>query len=133
MNDIPSVTEYFTFILYDDDTMLFGTIAYSRPALPNDHNILINGELFKVNQLDANRLSLNVNKTKYMIFQNSQKDISNFSLNLILNHGEIEKVGTFNFLWIIRDVNVHWKPHIETVACKLAKLLATSYPKDIVL
>ena len=71
--------------------------------------------------LVANRLSLNVNKTKYMTFHNSQKDISNVSLNLNLNHGKIEKVSTFNFLGIILDENIHWKPHIENVACKQAK------------
>ena len=100
MNDIPSATEYFTFILCADDTTLFGTMTYSFPALPHEHNISINGELLKVNDwLVANRLSLNINKTKYTIFLNSQKDISNFSRNLILNHGEfIEKVSTFNFL-----------------------------------
>ena len=85
MNDILSATEYFTFILYADDTTLFNIIAYSLPVLPNEHNILINGaflrhlingELLKVNDwLVANRLSLNVNKTKYMIFHNSQKDM----------------------------------------------------------
>ena len=98
-------------------------MVYSLPALPNEHNILtINGELLGVNDwLVANRLSLNVNKTKCMIFHNSQKYISNFSLNLILTHGEIEKVCTFNFLGIILDENIHWKPHIENVACKLAK------------
>ena len=122
MNDIPSATEYSTFILYADDTTLFSTMAYSHPALSHEHNILINGELLKVNDwLVANRLSLNVNKTKYMLFHNSQKDISNFSLNLNLNHGEIEKVSTFNFLGIILDENIHWKPRIENVACKLAK------------
>ena len=115
-------TEYFTFFLYADDTTLFSTIAYSLLALPNQLNVLINGELLKDNDwLVANRLPLSVNKTKYMIFHNSQKDISNFSLNLILNDGEIEKVSTFNFLWIILDENIHWKPHIENVACKLAK------------
>ena len=77
MNGIHSATEYFTFILYADDTTLFSTMAYSLPALPHEHDILINGELVKVNDwLVANRLSLNVNKTKYMIFHNSQKDIS---------------------------------------------------------
>ena len=101
-------------------------MAYSLPALSYEHNILINGELLKVNDwLVANRLSLNVNKTKYMIFHNSQKDTSNFTLNLILNHGEIEKVGTFNFLGIILDENIHWKPHIENVARKLAILRCT--------
>ena len=56
-----------------------------------------------------------------MICHNSQKDISNFSLNLILNHGEIENFSTFNFLGIILDKDIHWKPHIENVACKVAK------------
>ena len=122
MNDIPSANEYFTFILYADDTTLFRTMTYSPPALPHEHNILINGEHHKVNDwLVANRLSLNVDKTKYMIFHNSQKEISNFSLNLISNHGEIEKVSTFNFLGIILEENIQWKPHIEYVACRLAK------------
>ena len=122
MNDITSAIEYFTFILYADDTTLFSTMTFYLPALPNEHNILINGELIKVNGwLVANRLSLNVNKTKYMIFHNSQKDISNFSLNLTLNHGEIEKVSTFNFLGVILHENIYWKPHIENVACKVAK------------
>ena len=94
MNDITSATEYFTFMLYADDTTLFSTMACCLPALPNEHNILINGERLKVNDwLVANRLSLNVNKTKCMIFHKSRKDISNFSLNLILNRGEIEKLA----------------------------------------
>ena len=96
--------------------------SYLLPILPNEHNISINGELLKVNDwLVTNRLSLNVNKTKCMIFHNSQKDISNFSLNLILNHGEIEKVSPLNFLGVILHENIHWMPHIENVACKLAK------------
>ena len=122
MNDFPPVTEYFTFILCADDTTLFSTMSYSLPALPNEHNISIGGELIKVNDwLLANRLSLNVDKTKYMTFQNSQKDISNLSLNLILNHGVIEKVSMFNFLGIILDENINGKTHIETVTGKLAK------------
>ena len=92
MNHIPSATQYFTFILYADDTTLFSTMSYSLPALPNEHNVLINGEFLKVNNwLVAMRLSLNVNKTKYLIFHISQKDTNNFYLNLILNHWEIGK------------------------------------------
>ena len=43
------------------------------------------------------------------------------TVNLILNHGEIEKVSTCNFLGIVLDDNINWKPHIENFACKLAK------------
>ena len=116
-----------TLLSYADDTTLFSIMSYSLQALPNKNSILINGELLKVNNwLVANRLSSNVNETKYMIFHNSQNYKSNFSLNLILNHGEIEKFSTFNFLGIIRDENIHWKLHIETVACKQANTAVCS-------
>ena len=48
MNDIPSATENFTFILYADDTTSFMAMLYSLQALPNQHNMLINGELIKL-------------------------------------------------------------------------------------
>ena len=64
LNDITSASEYFTFILYTDDTTLFSTMTYSFPALPNAHNGL------KVNDSHVSiRLSLNANKRKYMIFR----------------------------------------------------------------
>ena len=70
LNDITSASEYFTFILYADETTLFSTTTYSFPALPNDHNGLMNGELLKVNDSHVSiRLSLNANKTKYMVFR----------------------------------------------------------------
>ena len=74
LNDITSASEYFYFILYADDTTLFGTMPYSLPALPNEHNALINGELFKVNDSHVSILSsLNAYKTKNMIFRSSKK------------------------------------------------------------
>ena len=79
LNDITSASEYFSFILYADDTTLFSTMPYSLPALQNEHNVSINGELFQVNDSHVSiRLSLNANKTKYMIFHRSKKDITYF-------------------------------------------------------
>ena len=74
MNDITSASEYVIFTLYADDTTLFSTMSYSLPALPNEHNVLINGEFLKVNDSHVSiRLYLNANKTKYMIFRSSKK------------------------------------------------------------
>ena len=85
LNDITSASEYFSFILYADDTTLFSTMPYSLPALPNEHNVLINGDLFKVNEWHVSiRSSLNANKTKYMISRSSKKRHNLLSLNLIL-------------------------------------------------
>ena len=74
LNDITCASEYFSFILYADDTCIFSTMPYSLPALPNEHNVLMNGELFKVNDPHVSiRSSLNANNTKHMIFRSSKK------------------------------------------------------------
>ena len=64
MNDIPQASSHFKFILYDDDTTLFSTIQL-QSASDTD----INQELIRVHDwLALNRLSLNIKKTKYIIF-----------------------------------------------------------------
>ena len=64
MNDIPYCTKYFNFILYADDTTLSNTIQ-----IPSMSPLDINDELAKVyDWLAVNTLSLNVKKTKYVIF-----------------------------------------------------------------
>ena len=68
MNNIPNSSRHLDFILYADDTTLFNTIEISSPYEDSDPFKTINDELHKVsNWLVANRLSLNIKKTKYMI------------------------------------------------------------------
>ena len=122
MNDIPSSSSYFEFILYADDTTLFSTIKYSISM--NDPNPfqLINEELHKVGEwLSSNRLSLNVKKTKFMLFHTYQKNIDHLTPNIFLNGDTIEQVDTFNFLGIILDKHMSWKSHIEMLANKISK------------
>ena len=71
MNDIPNCTEYFNFILYADDTTLSSIIRIPSVSLIN-----INNELAKVyDWLAVNKLSLNIGKTKYVIFHAMNKRI----------------------------------------------------------
>ena len=66
-NDTENSSDFFKFIKYADDTTLFC----------NDTNhITINFQLGKILQwLQANKLSLNIGKTKFMMFHNSRKNI----------------------------------------------------------
>ena len=76
-----------TFILYADDTTLFSTIKYSIPSSASNYHQTINLNLSKVTDwLIANRLSLNVKKTKYMLFHPYQKDITQVTPRLMLNN-----------------------------------------------
>ena len=68
--------------------------------MKNGHQAIINNELKKVMiWLNVNMLSLNVKKTKYKIFHNPQRQISNLNIpKIYINNVEIEKVKEFNFL-----------------------------------
>ena len=94
MNDTPNYTEYFDFILYADDTNLSNTIQI--PALSQ---ININNELAKVyDWLAVNKLSLNVGKTKYVIFHAINKKIQDVIPNLEINGIPLERVKKSTFL-----------------------------------
>ena len=92
-NDIPYCTEYFNFILYADDTTLSSTIQISSLS-PRD----LNTELAKVfDWLAVNKLSLNVRKTKYVIFHAINKKIQGVVPNLEINGIPIERVQISTF------------------------------------
>ena len=117
MNDIPNCTEYFNFILYADDTTLSSTIRIPSVSLIN-----INNELAKVyDWLAVNKLSLNIGKTKYVIFHAINKRIEGVIPDLEINGIPLDKVKNFNFLGLQLNENMSWKPHIDSLSNKLAK------------
>ena len=117
MNDIPNCTEYFNFILYADDTTLSSTIQ-----IPSMSDFNINTELAKVyDWLAVNKLSLNVSKTKYVIFHAINKRFQGVIPDLEINEIPLERVKNFNFLGLQLNENMSWKPHIDLLSNKLAK------------
>ena len=117
MNDVPYCTKYFNFILYADDTTLNSTIQ-----IPTMSPININNELAKVyDWLAVNKLSLNVKKTKYIIFRAINKRIEGVVPDLTINGIPLERVQTLNFLGLLLNENMSWKPHIDLLSNKLAK------------
>ena len=72
MNDINNVSDTFKSILFADDTSLSIVISLFQTQHNTRRGVSthINQELAKItNWLRANRLSLNVSKTKYMLFR----------------------------------------------------------------
>ena len=66
------------------------------------YNLIFNIELSKVYEW----LSLNVEKTKYMIFHAINKNISQIGLDFYINDEKIERAYRFNFLGIVLDENL---------------------------
>ena len=107
---LPEISRQIKMVMYADDTTLYCNLG------DLSENI-INNELTKVSELlAANKLSLNVKKTKYMMFHTPQKKVTYPELKI--NNILIERVSEFSFLDIIFNSNLKKHPHINYFAKK---------------
>ena len=97
------------------------------------HNLLfekMNKELTNVsNWFNADKLSLNVKKTKFSFFHKSPKK-DNILLrlpNLNINGFTIEHESSIKFSGVCIDENLAWRDHIHTVENKIAKNIGLLY------
>ena len=83
MNDINKASSILRPLIYADDTTLYSTIFYFKSRDIKIISSLINVELDKINEwLMANKLSLNVEKSKFMLFHMPQISIQKPTLNI---------------------------------------------------
>ena len=79
INDFSKANQIFNFISFADTTLL-STMNNFRNAHNDDADILINEQLYKTNEwLEINKLSLNVTKSKFMVFDIQKKNLNTFS------------------------------------------------------
>ena len=126
MNDITNVSIIFDEVLFADDTSLISTLCkfivnISNGINKHDTNLAINSELDKIIEwLNINKLSLNVDKTKFMVFQ-SKRSSKNFDwIELTMNGKRIEKVSTFCFLGLTINQFLDWDDHIKVISNKIS-------------
>ena len=114
VNDLPSATNFFI-KLFADDTFLCAQNKNMK-VLEKE----VNSELEKVFVwLASNKLTLNISKSKYMIFTNTRKNFHEISVKI--NKTPLEKCTKYKYLGIIIDEKLSWKDHIEYVCKKVSK------------
>jgi len=80
----------------------------------------MNTELNKVNEWFLyNKLVLNIQKTKFMIF--GKKNIDKQSVQIFINDVELERVETVKFLGIYIDDNMKWKSQIDKLCNQVSR------------
>ena len=112
VNDISNVSNKCSLVLFADDTNIFFTDN-------NASNLerLVCEELQKFNSwFAANKLSLNVGKTKYMVFNDK-----NPNFNISMDGGCISRVDSMNFLGVFIDSHLSWSDHISHVKNQVSK------------
>ena len=119
-NDLPLVSNVFDKLMYADDTTLYCNIYQII------REELINAELTKLWEwLGANKLSLNIAKTKYMVFYTSKRNV--IYSNLKVNNNSIERVTEFNFLGVILHSDMTCNKHINHSSMKTARFISILY------
>jgi hypothetical protein len=117
INDIAKVSVIMLPILFADDTNLL----YSNSSLSTLVNV-VNHELNKLHiWFAANKLSVNVGKTNYMMFGTKNKLINGVYPKIVLNGTELEKTSTSKFLGVTIDECLNWHAQIATVGCKISR------------
>jgi hypothetical protein len=107
---------------FADDTNLLFTNSDPK-KLQN----IANKELkYLVEWLRANRLSLNVDKTEFLIFRPPCKPL-NFRITLTLDQKRIFESTKIKYLGLILDSRLSWKFHIAELTKKLSRTIGILY------
>ena len=128
-NDIHNASSKFHAILFVDDTNLISTLCSFDVNIDNKCNSLqlstnINKELKNIQiWLEINKLSLNVKKTKFMIFHHKQRNIENLIPPMNLNEQIIERVTGFDSLGLTIDQHLTWNGHAQKISNKISRSL----------
>lgn len=115
-NDLPNSLKHSKSILFADDTTVY--------LSANNINNLIDMIKADLTQLAdwfyANKLSLNVTKTNFMVFcPNNCNKYPNIT-KIKLGENDIQRVNIAKFLGLHIDDELNWGNHINHVASKLA-------------
>ena len=122
MNDIGNISDFLYTILYADDTsVLLNGKDYA-------HLIgLLNTELEKVSiWLKANKLSLNVKKTYYVVFHRSRIKTDAHAV-ITMDKVCLQRTDSFKYLGVIIDHKLNWTQHIAYVKNKISKGIGIMY------
>ena len=124
INDIHACSKLLDFYLFADDTNLL----YANKSLRVLERIVID-ELKKVaSWLLANKLTLNIKKSNYVIFHTHQKKL-NYNVKITMFDSmtnkfiSLESKEYIKYLGVLIDSRLSWKHHINFISSKISKTI----------
>ena len=122
INDFENCSSSFHKIIFADDTNLL--LSHKNPL---ELQKLLNTELINVDTwFRSNKLSLNINKTNYILFSTNKNLLTN-DLKINIRGEEINRVYTTKFLGVHIDALLDFKVHIQHLVAKLSKYIGLFY------
>ena len=122
INDLPNVSKILNFYLFADDTNIY----YESNSL-TELEKSVNRELDKLYLwLNVNRLSLNIDKTNYIIFHPFNKPLKQ-QITIKINKKAIQEKKSLKYLGVLIDANLNWKYHISYITKKISRSIGIMY------
>lgn len=127
-NDLPNTLSNSKAILFADDT----TIYYSNKDIKTLYTN-INKDLIVLNDwFKTNKLSLNVSKTQYILFNKKRQTHINEELKILIGQENVNKVECTKFLGLFIDQNLDWNKHIQHCKSKISSgIYAINVTKNV--
>ena len=124
MNDIYTVSDSFQAILSADDKTLITAVGSLARMVAGLQEISrdISFTLSNINLwLTANRIFLNFDKTKYMIFHTYGCKMDDISLDIRIENNSIERIRDFKFFGLAINETMTWSSHVGKIASKIVR------------
>jgi Reverse transcriptase (RNA-dependent DNA polymerase) len=119
INDIVNCSKTLFFTLFADDTNLLFSGKDLRVLFQN-----LNIELEKLScWFRANKLSLNVKKSNFIIFGRKKLSVAVCNLDLVLDGSKLEQVTSTKFLGVYIDDKLNWNLQVSKLSKKISKSL----------
>ena len=116
INDIVNASKIFKFFLFADDTSLYYSCKDAKTIEET-----INRELANISDwLSANRLSLNVGKSKLLYFTNNDRNLLK-NIDIKINNQILAEVSHAKYLGVYLDNKLQWDVHINNIKLRLSK------------
>ena len=122
MNDIFNVSNFIFTILYADDAC----VVLGGKSLENLIT-LMNQELHLLYiWLQSNKLTLNYQKTYYIIFHRARLELHNTTIDLQMGNCNLNKANNLKYFGIIIDDTISWVHHVTYIKIRSPMVLASS-------
>ena len=122
INNLPNISKILDLYLFADDTNIY----YQDDSLIKLEKI-INKELRSLYLwLNVNRLSLNIDKTNFVIFHPFNKPLK-YNVTIMIHKKAIREQNSIKYLGIIIDSTLSWKDHVIHLSKKLSRVVGILY------
>lgn len=122
VNDIVNVDTDTKYVIYADDTTLLFTSNNAKDLVITANSVLAKMYKWSV----ENALTINTDKTKTVLFQAKNKNMS-LPSDVLLNNSILEILTSAKTLGVIFDEDMSWNSHINYIAGKLSQIAGRVY------